>query len=60
MFLNSPYYLLITPMKSKRKVINVSEETYNKLKAYCNKNGLKINWIVEKLINEFTTTKKLS
>lgn len=40
-------------MKSKRKVINVNEETYTKLKSYCAKNGLKIVWVIEKLINEY-------
>jgi len=40
-------------MKSKRKVINVNEETYNKLKNHCIKNGLKIVWVIDKLINEY-------
>lgn len=44
-------------MKSKRKVINVNEETYNKLKSYCEKNGLKIVWVIEKLINEYVEKK---
>lgn len=44
-------------MKSKRKVINVNEETYTKLKSYCEKNGLKIVWVIEKLINEYVEKK---
>lgn len=44
-------------MKSKRKVINVNEETYIKLKSYCAKNGLKIVWVIEKLINEYVEKK---
>lgn len=44
-------------MKSKRKVINVNEETYYKLKSYCEKNGLKIVWVIEKLINEYVEKK---
>lgn len=40
-------------MKAKRKVINVNEETYNKLKIYCEKNGLKIVWVIDKLINKY-------
>lgn len=44
-------------MKTKRKVINVNEETYNKLKIYCMKNGLKIVWVIDKLINEYVETK---
>jgi len=41
-------------MKSKRNVVNINEAVYNKLKDYCKKNGLKIVWVIEKLITEFT------
>ena len=40
-------------MKSKRKTINLNGEVYNKLCIYCKKKGLKIVWVVEKLINEY-------
>ena len=46
-------------MKTKRNVINVNKETYNKLKGYCKNNGLKIVWVIDKLINEYVE-KKLS
>ena len=41
-------------MKSKRNVVNINEAAHNKLKDYCKKNGLKIVWVIEKLITEFT------
>ena len=44
-------------MKPKRKVVNVNGDTYNKLKSYCKKNGLKIVWVIEKLINEYVDPK---
>ena len=37
----------------KRNVVNINEDVYNKLKDYCKKNGLKIVWVIEKLINEY-------
>lgn len=44
-------------MKPKRNVVNINNIVYNKLKDYCKKNGLKISWVLEKLINEFTEKK---
>ena len=36
-----------------RKTISVTEDAYKSLKDYCDKNGLKIRWLLEKIIMEY-------
>ena len=37
----------------KRNVININKDVYDKLKIHCKDNGLKIVWVVEKLIKKY-------
>ena len=38
---------------NKKKVVNIDENVYNTLKTYCVEKGIKIKWLVEKLINDY-------
>jgi len=38
--------------KDSRKVIKVNKEAHKLLKYYCNNNGLKMSWFIDKLIKE--------
>ena len=40
-------------MQEDRKTVNINEEVYELLKDYCDKNGLKIRWLLEKIIREY-------
>ena len=45
-------------MKSNSKNIKISVKHHEILKAYCNRNGLKMYRVVEKWIDEFNKPKK--
>ncbi len=36
-----------------RKTVSVTEDVYKSLKEYCDKNGLKVRWLLEKIITEY-------
>ena len=36
-----------------RKTVSVTGDVYKSLKEYCDKNGLKIRWLLEKIIIEY-------
>ena len=36
-----------------RKTVSVTRDVYKSLKEYCDKNGLKIRWLLEKIITEY-------
>ncbi len=40
-------------MNKKRRTVNIPDEIYKSLKEYCDKNGLKIRWLLEKIITEY-------
>ena len=40
-------------MNHNLKTINLPEPIFNQLKQYCEKNGLKIGWLTEKIISEY-------
>jgi hypothetical protein len=40
-------------MKEQRKTVNLDKKTYKLLKDYCDKNGLKIRWLLTKIIEEY-------
>lgn len=44
--------------KDNRKNIKIPMETHKILKEYCENNGLKIEWLINKLINENCNNKK--
>ena len=42
-----------------KKTITINSETYDIIKSYCQKNGLKITWFTEKtLLNYITENEK--
>ena len=45
--------MLFICMQEDRKTVNINEEVYELLKDYCDKNGLKIRWLLEKIIREY-------
>jgi predicted DNA-binding protein len=45
-------------MEEQRKTVNLDAETYNHLKDYCDKNGLKIRWLLKKIIEEYINEPK--
>ena len=45
-------------MKNKIKNIKISEKHHELIKAHCEKNGLKIYRVIEKLIDEYLKVKK--
>jgi len=36
-----------------RKTVSITKDVYKSLKDYCNKNGLKIRWLLEKIITKY-------
>jgi hypothetical protein len=36
-----------------KKTITINEEPFNLIKNYCEKNGLKISWLVEKILIQY-------
>lgn len=36
-----------------RKTVSITKNVYKSLKEYCDKNGLKIRWLLEKIITEY-------
>jgi hypothetical protein len=36
-----------------RKTVSVTGDVYKSLKEHCDKNGLKIRWVLEKIITEY-------
>lgn len=45
-------------MNEQRKTVNIDNETYNMLKKYCDANGLKIRWLLDKIIKEYINEHK--
>jgi hypothetical protein len=43
-----------------RKTVSVTKDVYKSLKEYCDKNGLKIRWLLEKIITEYIKDEKNS
>ena len=40
-------------MNKNRKTVNVNADVYKQLKNYCDKHGLKIRWLLEKVIKDY-------
>lgn len=36
-----------------RRTVNINDKTYKSLKTYCDNNGLKIKWLLEKIIMKY-------
>lgn len=47
------YFNIFIIMNKKRKTVNITDNVYKSLKEYCDKNGLKIRWLLEKIIIEY-------
>lgn len=47
------FFIVFIVMNKKRKTVNITNEVYTSLKEYCDKNGLKIRWLLEKIITKY-------
>lgn len=52
------YYYLSLTMEKKSKNVKISEKHHEILKTYCDKKGLKIYKVLEKMIEEIVKPKK--